>query len=475
MIELTLAETAAAAGGTLHDADPGTRVTGGVEYDSRKVEPGGLFLALPGEHVDGHEFARSAVDRGAVAVLCTRTVPVPRIEVTDGIAAVTALATAVAGRLPATVLGITGSSGKTSTKDLLGQVLAHAGKTVAPAGSHNNELGHPYTVLQADERTRFLVLELGARGAGHIAHLTRIAPPDIGLVLNVGTAHLGEFGSRESIAQAKGELVEALPADGVAVLNADDPLVMAMAKRTAARVVTFGNRADADVRASDIVLDDLGRPSFSLHADGGAAKVRLRLVGAHHVANALAVTAAAGAVGMSLAETAGALADAAPASRWRMEVTERDDGVMIINDAYNANPESMRAALETLAAVTRSRGGRAIAVLGQMAELGAAERAEHERIGRLAADLDIARVVTVGDTARPIGGAAALERSWGGEAQSVPDADAAIAAVRADMRPGDVVLVKASRAASLERVALAIAEDGGNRDPAEARGDDAWA
>jgi UDP-N-acetylmuramoyl-tripeptide--D-alanyl-D-alanine ligase len=475
MIELTLADTADAAGGTLHDADPTARVTGGVEYDSRRIEPGGLFLALPGEHVDGHAFAASAVDRGAVAVLCTRAVPVPRIEVTDGIAAVTALATAVARRLSATVLGITGSSGKTSTKDLLGQVLARAGSTVAPAGSHNNELGHPYTVLQADERTRFLVLELGARGIGHIAHLTRIAPPDIGLVLNVGTAHLGEFGSRESIAQAKGELVEALPADGVAVLNADDPLVRAMADRTAARVVTFGTGAGADVRASGVVLDELGRPAFTAHADGASATVRLRLVGAHHVANALAVTAAAGAVGMPLPDIAAALADAAPASRWRMEVTERDDGVMIINDAYNANPESMRAALETLAAVTRSRGGRAIAVLGQMAELGVAERAEHERIGRLAAGLDIARVLTVGDTARRIGGAAALERSWDGEAQSVPDADAAIAVLRADVRPGDVVLVKASRAASLERVALAIAEDGGNRDPAEARGDDAWA
>jgi UDP-N-acetylmuramoyl-tripeptide--D-alanyl-D-alanine ligase len=474
-MELSLAEVAEATQGALQDADPTTRVTQGVEYDSRRIEPGGLFLALPGERVDGHEFAGSAIDRGAVAVLCTRPVPVPRIQVADGIEAVTALATAVARRLSATIVGITGSSGKTSSKDLLGQVLAHAGRTVAPAGSHNNELGHPYTVLQADEQTRYLVLELGARGIGHIAHLAHIAPPRIGVVLNVGTAHLGEFGSREAIAKAKGELVEALPADGVAVLNADDPLVLAMAERTGARVATFGTTATAHVRGTDVVLDDFSRPAFTVHADGESARLQLRLIGAHHVGNALAVTAVARAVGMSLPAIAGALAEATPTSRWRMEVTERSDGVTIINDAYNANPESMRAALETLAVVTRSRGGRAVAVLGQMAELGPAERAEHEGIGRLAAGLDIARVVTVGDAARSIGSAAALERSWDGEAQSVPDAEAAIAAVRALLRPGDVVLVKASRAASLEQVALTIAEDGGYRAPAEARGDDAWA
>jgi UDP-N-acetylmuramoyl-tripeptide--D-alanyl-D-alanine ligase len=473
VITLSLAEIAAATDGALGAADPKTRVTGSVEYDSRTVGPGGLFLALPGERVDGHDYAKAAIDRGAVAVLCTRSVPVPRIEVADGIAALTALASVVARRLPATIIGVTGSSGKTSTKDLLGQVLAHAGPTVAPPGSHNNELGHPYSVLRADEHTRFLVLELGARGIGDIRHLTRVAPPRIGVVLNVGTAHLGEFGSRAAIARAKGELVEGLPTDGVAVLNADDALVLAMAARTDARVITFGTGPATDVHGGDIALDELGRPRFTVHANGESQQVQLRLVGAHHVGNALAATAAALAAGLSLPTVAAALAAATPASRWRMELTERDDGVLVINDAYNANPESMRAALETLAAVTRSRGGRAIAVLGQMAELGVDERTEHERIGRLAAGLDIARVVTVGEPARPIGSAAALERSWGGTAQSVPDADAAIAAVRKILREGDVVLVKASRAASLERVGLAIAEDGGNQ--TDSRGDDAWA
>lgn len=459
MIELTLAEVAAAVGGTLRDADPATVVTGTVEYDSRLVAPGGLFVALPGEHVDGHDFAAAALDRGAVAVLASRPVDAPRIEVRDGIAALTALAAAVARRLTATVVGITGSSGKTSTKDLLGQLLARAGATVAPAGSMNNELGHPYTVLRADAGTRYLVLELGARGIGHIRHLAEVAPPRIGVVLNVGSAHLGEFGSRAAIATAKGELVEALPADGVAVLNADDPLVAGMAVRTRARVVTFGESAGADVRASDVTSDELGRAAFVLHAGGGAAPVQLRYAGAHHVANALAAAAVALAAGMALPEVADGLGAAVPASRWRMELTERADGVLVINDAYNANPESMSAALRTLAAVAGARAGRSVAVLGEMAELGAAEQAAHEAIGRLAASLGVARVIAVGDAARPIQQAAALEGSWHGEARWVPDADAAIRTLATGLRAGDVVLVKASRAASLERVALAIAED----------------
>jgi UDP-N-acetylmuramoyl-tripeptide--D-alanyl-D-alanine ligase len=471
MIELSLGEAAAAVGGTLRDADPATLITGAVEYDSRRVGPGGLFLALPGERVDGHEFARTAVRQGAVAVLCSRPVDAPRIEVADGIEAITALAATVARRLPATVVGVTGSSGKTSTKDLLAAVLAEAGPTVAAAGSANNELGHPYTVLRADADTAFLVLELGARGIGHIRHLTEIAPPRIGAVLNVGSAHLGEFGSREMIAQAKGELVEALPADGTAVLNADDPLVAAMAARTPARVVGFGLGERADVRATDVRLDDLGRPGFTLRADGAELPVQLRLVGAHHVSNALAAVAVALAVGMPVERAGAAVAAATPASRWRMEVTERPDGVVVINDAYNANPESMRAALDALVSVARSRGGRTFAVLGQMAELGAAEQEEHEALGRLAAKLSIARVVAVGEAARPIQRAAALEGSWHGEASWVPDAQAATDAVRAELRPGDVVLVKASRAASLEQVGMRLAEDR----PDGSEGGTAWA
>ena len=457
MIALTLAEVAALAGGTLHDADPHTHVTGSVEYDSRLVTPGGLFVAFDGEHVDGHDFTDRARAAGAVASLVTRPVDGPRIEVGDAIDALSALAAAVLVRLRdetgLTVVGVTGSSGKTSTKDLLAHLLRELGPTVAPAGSANNELGLPYTVLKADGDTRFLVLEMGARGIGHIAHLTRIAPLQVGAVLNVGSAHLGEFGSREAIAQAKGELVEALPADGLAVLNADDPLVVGMRERTAARVRTFG--AAGDVRADGVALDETGCASFTLRADGAEARVRLSLVGEHHVANALAAAAVALDAGLPLRGVASALGTARPASRWRMEVTERPDGVVVVNDAYNANPESMRAAL---AAVT-AMGRRTFAVLGPMAELGETAETEHTALGRHVADLGIARLIAVGADARPVSDAAALERSWTGRADWVPDVDAAVALVRSELRPGDAVLVKASRAASLERVAARLIEE----------------
>jgi UDP-N-acetylmuramoyl-tripeptide--D-alanyl-D-alanine ligase len=466
VIALTLGEIAAIVDGRLHDADPGALVTGPVDFDSRKVTAGGLFLALPGEHVDGHDYVSAAIGQGAVAAVVTRAVQGPSIEVADGFAALAALAGAVARRLPhATVIAVTGSSGKTSTKDLLVQLLGRLGPTVAPPGSFNNELGHPYTVLLADTDTRFLVLEASARGIGHIAFLAGIAPPRIGVVLNVGSAHLGEFGSRAAIAAAKGELVEALPraaAGGVAVLNADDPLVLAMAARTAARVVTVGLAAGADVRADEVVFDDLGRAGFTMHAAGGCAAVRLRLVGAQHVGNALAASAVALECGMALADIADALGQAVLVSRWRMELTERADGVLVINDAYNANPESMRAALEALASVARprrSRGGRSFAVLGPMAELGDQGPTEHAALGRLAARLGLSRVIAVGEQARPISHAAALEGSWTGAASVVPHARTAIAVLREELRPGDVVLVKASRSAGLERVALAIAHD----------------
>jgi UDP-N-acetylmuramoyl-tripeptide--D-alanyl-D-alanine ligase len=463
VIELTLGEIARIVEGTLHAADPAAVVTGTVEFDSREVTPGGLFLALPGERVDGHDYVAPARDAGAVAAVVTRPVAGPAIQVTDGFAALAALAAAVLRRLPeVTVIGVTGSSGKTSTKDVLAQVLARLGATVAPPGSYNNELGHPYTVLRATPETRFLVLETSARGIGHIRFLTEIAPPRIGVVLNVGTAHLGGFGSQAAIAQAKGELVEALPADGVAILNADDPLVAAMAARTRARIVTFGTAEAADVRAEDVTLDELGRPAFVLAAGGARAAVTLRVVGGHQVSNALAAAAVVLECGMPLGDVAAALAAATPVSRWRMEVSERADRVLVINDAYNANPESMRAALTALVAVARPRrasGARSFAVLGPMAELGPNDTAAHEEVGRLAAHLDVSRVVAVGEQARPIAHSAALEGSWHGESSWVPDVDAAVALLRADLRAGDVVLVKASRAASLERVALRIAGD----------------
>jgi UDP-N-acetylmuramoyl-tripeptide--D-alanyl-D-alanine ligase len=467
LIPLTLDELATLAGGMLSDApEPAAVVAGPVEFDSRQVVPGALFVALPGEHVDGHDYAGAAVAAGAVAVLAARPVGVPAVVVPDVLAALAALAHAVLDRLPGlVVIGLTGSSGKTSTKDLLAQLLARLGPTVAPPGSFNNELGHPYTVLRATPETRYLVLEISARGVGHVAQLCRIARPRIGVVLNVGTAHLGEFGSRDVVAKAKGELVEALPAGGVAVLNADDPLVTAMAMRTAARVVRFGTAPDAQVRATDIGTDERGRPHFTLHAGGAAEPVRLALYGEHHVSNSLAAAAVALELGMPLPDVAGALSAARPVSRWRMEVTERPDGVTVVNDAYNANPESMRAALAAL--VRMAAGRRSWAVLGQMAELGADADAEHHAIGRLAAKSGVSRLVVVGARADPIHAGAVVD---GADSVRVPDAAAAVDLLRCALRPGDVVLVKASRAVALERVALALlgpaaggaAEGGGN-------------
>jgi UDP-N-acetylmuramoyl-tripeptide--D-alanyl-D-alanine ligase len=455
VIPLSLADVAKATG-AVPDlvTDPGV-LAGSVVIDSRKVGPGALFAALPGERVDGHDFAAAAVAAGAVAVLATRPVGVPALLTPDVPEALGRLARAVVGSLPSlTIAGITGSVGKTTTKDLAAQLAERLGPTVAPHGSYNNEIGHPLTVLRATEATRYLVLELSARRAGHIAQLCEIAPPRFGVVLCVGHAHTGEFGGIEAIARAKGELPAALPPGGVALLNADDPRVLAMADRTAARVVTFGRGGGATVRAADVQVDDQGRAGFTLVTPDGSAPVRLRLVGEHNVTNALAAAALAGELGLPAAAAAEGLSAAVPRSRWRMEVTERPDGVTVINDAYNANPEAMAAAIETLAVVARGR--RAFAVLGPMNELGSESRQRHEEAGGQAARAGVAGLIVVGEDAEPILSGARSERSWHGELLGVPDTGSAVAALDNLLAPGDVVLVKASRSAGLEQVALAL-------------------
>ena len=474
MIPLTLAEIAEATGGRLVAvADPTVVVDGPVEVDSRLAGPGGLFVAVPGERVDGHDFAEAAVAAGVVAALVQRPVPgVPCVVVDDPVVALGRVATAVLARSDAAVAGITGSSGKTTTKDLLAAVLAGAGETVAPAGSFNNEVGLPLTVLRTTPTTRYVVLEYSARGVGHIATLTAIAPPSYAAVLNVGTSHLGEFGSREAIAQAKGELVQALPETGVAVLNADDLAVAAMADRTRARVVTVGESASADVRAEAVDVDEAGRASYELvvgdavRGGPGRARVTLQLVGEHQVANSLAAAALALELGLDLDAVTRGLSTARAASRWRMEVTERPDGVTVVNDAYNANPDSVRAALKAL--VTMARGRRSWAVLGPMAELGESSGDEHDAIGRLAVRLDVDRLVVVGPEAGRLHAGAVLEGSWGNESVHVPDVDAAVALLREELEPGDIVLVKASRSARLERVADALLDPGPAPDPGTA-------
>jgi UDP-N-acetylmuramoyl-tripeptide--D-alanyl-D-alanine ligase len=460
VIALSLAEIAAVVGGQTHDIpDPSVEVTGPVVRDSREVLPGSLFAAFVGERVDGHDYAPQVIEAGAVAVLASRPVGVPAIVVDDVQTALGALARHVVRRLGATLVALTGSAGKTSTKDLIAQVLRRKAPTVFTPGSLNNEIGLPLTALSATEETKFLVLEMGARGIGHIRYLTGLTPPKIGLVLNVGTAHIGEFGGREQIAQAKGELVEGLPEDGAAILNADDPLVRAMAARTKAKVVLFGESAEADVRAENVRLTDSGQPSFRLLTPSGACDVTMRLYGEHHVSNALAAAAVAHELGMSAEEIATALSEAGSLSRWRMEVTERPDGVTIVNDAYNANPESMRAALRALAAM--GKGRRTWAVLGKMAELGDEALAEHDAVGRLAVRLNVSKLVAVGGIeASWLQLGAYNEGSWGEESVHVSDAQAAIDLLRSELRPGDVVLVKASRSVGLESVAQALVETG---------------
>ncbi|WBB54201.1 UDP-N-acetylmuramoyl-tripeptide--D-alanyl-D-alanine ligase [Verrucosispora sp. WMMD573] len=445
MITLSLAEVASAVDGRLVAADLTAQVTGSVEFDSRKVTPGGLFVAFDGEKVDGHDFAAAAVASGAVVVMGTREVPgVPMIVVADPLAAMGRLARVVVDRLPGlTVIGLTGSSGKTTTKDLIAQLTARLGETVAPPGSFNNELGHPYTALQAGPTTRYLVMEKGARGIGHVRYLCEVAPPRISVVLNVGVSHIGEFGSQENIALAKGELVEALPADGLAVLNADDPLVDAMAARTVARVIRYGESANADVRAVDVRLDERGRPAYTLVTPEGSAPVRLGLTGRHQVWNSLAAAAVARELGMPLAELATALGALGLVSTRRMDVFERTDGITVIDDSYNANPASMAVALRALGGI--GAGRRTVAVLGYMAELGEFEAQGHAEVGRLAAELGVDRLLVVGEAAAPIHHGATSVGDWGGESVLLTDQAAAVEVLRSELRPGDVVLVKGSR------------------------------
>ncbi len=455
MIPMTLGAIADITGGRLHECRPeeaeSILVDGPVVTDSREAGPGSLYIARVGEHADGHRFVPAAAKGGAVAALTTREVEgLPAVVVEDEQAAFVVLARhLVDSRRDLSVIGITGSSGKTSTKDLLGSVLAADGETVAPVGSYNSEVGVPLTVCRITPTTAHLVVEMGARGVGHIEYLTRIAPPRIGIVLNVGQAHVGEFGSVETIARAKSELPAVLPEDGVAVLNADDPLVAAMAGRTRARVLLVGEDEAAHVRATDVTLDEAGRPSFTVTAPFGTARVSLGLVGRHHVGNALAAIAAAHAAGMDLATIAPALAEARPLSRWRMEVSTRADGVVVVNDAYNANPDSMSAALRSVAAMATS--GRRWAVLGAMLELGDDSDVLHAQVGAEAADLGFDEVLVVGAAAEPIAeGARGEDRSGAGpRVRVVPDADAAEELLAADLDARDLVVFKSSRDAGL--------------------------
>jgi UDP-N-acetylmuramoyl-tripeptide--D-alanyl-D-alanine ligase len=454
VIDLTLEVVAEIVGGRIEGDGAGVIVSGPVVIDGREAEPGSLFVAFVGEHADGHEHTPQAAANGAVAVLGTRATDLPTVVVDDPQTALGRLAAYVVAQVRAkgglTVLAVTGSQGKTSTKDLMAAVLSVAGPTVATYGSFNNELGMPLTSLRVEPGTRFLVLEMGARGVGHLTELTDLVAPDVSVVLNVGTAHIGEFGSREAIAQAKGELVTALRTDGVAVLNADDPRVAAMAKLSPERVLTFGTGAAADVRLEGLVLDRLGRPTFTLATDRSRVEVVLQLVGAHQAVNAAAAATAGLAVGMSLEDVAAALANVASLSKWRMELHELAGGVVLLNDSYNANPESMRAGIDALVRLGEDDAiHRTVAVLGLMRELGDGSEAAHRDIGEYAA-ARVDQLLVIGAEAHGIHDGAA------GQSVYVDDNAAAVAWLRDNLTEGDAVLVKASRGARLDEVAAAL-------------------
>lgn len=454
MIALTLAEIADALGGRIVRGNPETPIDGSVETDSRLVSSGSVFFALPGETTDGALFASAAVDAGARLVVAERELDADSalIVVPDGVAALAALARLVVARVRALgrlkVVAITGSNGKTTTKNLLRAILEPEGLTVAPEGSFNNYVGAPISMLRVDESTEYLIVEMGASKIGEIARLISIVTPDIGIVLKVGLAHAGEFGGIDAVQSAKAEMVTELPAEAVALLHGDDPRVDEMAKLTQARVVRFGLGDGNDLRADDVQATATGT-TFDYLADGARLPVALRILGEHHVTNALAALVAARELGIPVERAIAAIESVPRAERWRMEVLEPGNGVTVINDAYNASPDSTAAALKTLAQITRGGPGRSIAVLGEMAELGEYAQEEHDRIGRLVVRLNIAQLVVVGERARHIHAAAGLEGSWDGESVFVADADAAYDLLRGELRSGDVVLVKSSKSAGL--------------------------
>jgi len=449
VIPLPLATVAEVVGGELVDEAAGAREVTGVTIDSRSAGPGSLFVALRGEHADGHDYIDDALGRGAAGALARAgTTRGQAVVVDDPADALLGLGAWVRDTVDPHVVAITGSSGKTTTKDLVRAAVSAQRRVTANLGSYNNELGVPLTCCEIEADTEVLVAEVGARGIGHIAAMCAVVRPDVAVVTNVGAAHLEMFTDLAGVARAKSELVASLTADGVAVLNADDPLVLGMASATDGRVVTYGTGEDADLRATDIRTDALARPTFTVRD----VAVTVPLPGSHNVSNALAALAAAEACGVDLQAAADALASAA-VSRWRMELHHTAGGVTVLNDAYNANPSSMTAAVRTLAAMQAD--GRRWAVLGHMAELGAGGDQAHERIGQLCAELGLDGLVVTGENARHIH-AGAAEVGFPGLLLFAETPDDAVIELGARLQPGDVVLVKASRSVGLERVAAAL-------------------
>ncbi|AIC47665.1 UDP-N-acetylmuramoyl-tripeptide--D-alanyl-D-alanine ligase [Rhodoluna lacicola] len=465
MIELSTKQVTQAVAGELF-GDATVLISGSVETDSRLLKPGDLFVAKPGEVTDGHLFLTNAERSGAVAALVERIVDgisIPQIKVANSVLALGMLAKFVLDQVKESsdikVIGITGSNGKTTTKNMLREILSKFGPTVAPNESFNNEVGAPYSILQTNLQTRFLVVEMGAGGEGSIDYLAQIAKPDIGVVLKVGLAHVGEFGGIETTAKIKSELVKALDVNAVAVLNADDGYVSDMASLTDAQKVWFGTSGDAGYQATNQKLSIEGTEFDLKWPDQKVSHVKLQILGEHHVMNALAALTVSDILGLDREKSISAIENMPLAERWRMQVHNRADGVTIINDAYNASPDSMKAALQTLAQLGRS-GRRTIAILGEMAELGSMSREQHDALGRVVVRLDINQLVVVGQAAKLIHMGAEQEGSWGGESKFFESIDDALAFVRGMLMAGDLVLVKSSKSANLRHLGDTLMEVG---------------
>ena len=466
MIPLTLEEISVAINAATLNLDSNLKVTGKVVIDSRKVSQGDLFVAINGEKVDGHDFCHEAIKKGAIAVISSKElVGIPTLLVKEGnaasknvdqptVIALGKLASYLLMKLPNIFkIAVTGSSGKTTTKDLLFDLGNLIGPTVAPVGSYNNEIGMPQTILECDEKTKVLILEMGAREVGNIKKLCQIAKPDTSILLNIGSAHIEIFGSRELILKTKSEIIECLNAEDVAVLNHEDETFSK--QKTKAKVVSFG-LSGADVSAKNVVLNDKAQASYELEFEGKVSQVNLKLVGAHQVSNSLAAAAVFLKKGLDIDLVAKTLSNSVAKSKWRMQVEVNSKNVTVINDSYNANPESMKAAIRTLKQAGADK--KTFIIVGEMLELGSDSKQMHEEVADLIQKLDVKKTLVVGNGAKIVSDYLS-NNAYKGRLEFCMDIDSAISKTKEMVEINDVVLVKASRAIGLERVANALMID----------------
>jgi UDP-N-acetylmuramoyl-tripeptide--D-alanyl-D-alanine ligase len=466
MIPLTLEEISVAINAATLNLDSNLKVTGKVVIDSRKVSQGDLFVAINGEKVDGHDFCHEAIKQGAIAVISSKElVGIPTLLVKEGnaasknvdqptVIALGKLASYLLMKLPNIFkIAVTGSSGKTTTKDLLFDLGNLIGPTVAPVGSYNNEIGMPQTILECDEKTKVLILEMGAREVGNIKKLCQIAKPDTSILLNIGSAHIEIFGSRELILKTKSEIIECLNAEDVAVLNHEDETFSK--QKTKAKVVSFG-LSGADVSAKNVVLNDKAQASYELEFEGKVSQVNLKLVGAHQVSNSLAAAAVFLKKGLDIDLVAKTLSNSVAKSKWRMQVEVNSKNVTVINDSYNANPESMKAAIRTLKQAGADK--KTFIIVGEMLELGSDSKQMHEEVADLIQKLDVKKTLVVGNGAKIVSDYLS-NNAYKGRLEFCMDIDSAISKTKEMVEINDVVLVKASRAIGLERVANALMND----------------